>query len=251
MTPNWGIRWTPWSPCSCAARSDAPWPRWRSSRARGTTRGRPGRPRRRKCGSGWTNSDDPAAGRDAADRLVAWLVERDPRSDGFGRARVSEDSADRDRRRRSWTRRCIDSRPATDLRRALGVDRARRAARRCVAGRLRRGARDRSREGTAHTGRADRGVARRRADARGADGADRPRHRRGRRARRRGRGGGARRRVHRAAQGDPGGATDQRRAPDRARRETNGKRASLERSRAAAPRTRCTRTSRRSAGSRC
>ena len=33
------------------------------------------------------------SGRDAADRLVAWLVERDPRSDQVGRARVSEESA--------------------------------------------------------------------------------------------------------------------------------------------------------------
>ena len=37
--------------------------------------------------------DDPAAGRDAADRLVAWLDGRDRGDDDFGRARVSEDSA--------------------------------------------------------------------------------------------------------------------------------------------------------------
>ena len=40
VTPNWGIPWTPWSSCLCVARRGGRSPRWRSSRARGVTRGK-------------------------------------------------------------------------------------------------------------------------------------------------------------------------------------------------------------------
>ena len=78
MTLNWGIRSTPWSPCCsrAAARraladieieSRSGTDSWQASAAETVQVRR------------WLDElGETGSGRDAADRLVAWLVERDP-----------------------------------------------------------------------------------------------------------------------------------------------------------------------------